>query len=490
MIFKNIKNKIGFALFYQLLLCIISILILLVFLPLTYASFNIQLRIISFTGTLAFIVSVYLYYKVTKTFFSPYLVFFTSFFIFQFGQCLLLLFPFNYDYFVFNRFSSGIVIRGSIFTVFSIIMFNLGALIIETRKKSNEISHSAFKYNEHAQRNLGYLLIALSIIPAFYNSVMEMIVSIKFGYDSTYSNPIDQIFILTFLQNLFIPSCILTLVTFNQKTIQSKLIISIVCIYAAILLVVGGRTEGMAIFVTLLFLKHIMSRNINKKTIGKLAVIICLIIILIPTLANFRLVENKSIGIFFEEAVDSIVSNPIAETVGEMGYSISPLFMTMGVIPGEINYQYGESYLASFISIIPSSLDFYDIFEGYYKIASLDEWLMHQYKMDFGPGYSLIAETYYNFGYWGIFVIFLWGLIIGKLFSYVNPKKLLTNRWQLYVQMVCLYSLITLPRRQSLYFVDQMLYLIVLVYAALLIVQRLIHLKSQKQYTNSTKENS
>ncbi|PLR91236.1 O-antigen polysaccharide polymerase Wzy [Bacillus sp. T33-2] len=479
MFIQNIKNALGMTMIYQLVLCCASILILVCFLPFAGFEFNTQLYIVSLTGTLAFAFSVFFYYKETGYLFSPYIMFYYAFFLFHFGQCFLILLPFDYDYFVFERFNEKTVINGSIYTVFSLIIFNLGALVSNKRKPSFNGSLRLVNSDPQILRKMGYIIFFLSIIPAFYISLQETIISLMHGYNETYSNPINEFFVFVFLQYLFIPSCILLLTSLKKDDYKANVVKVIAYMYAGILLVGGGRTEGIAIFLTLLFYSHITGKKFNKQSLVKLGLVLGLIIILIPTLANFRIIENKSFSSFFSELQDSIVSNPIVETIGELGYSISPLYMTIDVIPDDLKYKYGESYLASIFTIIPANLDFTGLFSQYNETAALDEWLKNQYDMDFGPGFSMVAESYYNFGYWGIIVIFIWGLIIGRLLGYADLSHILNNRLTLYIKLVGLYSLLTFPRRSSIFFVDQITYLVLSVFIGVLLMRKVKEIKTQ-----------
>lgn len=67
--------------------------------------------------------------------------------------------------------------------------------------------------------------------------------------------------------------------------------------------------------------------------------------------------------------------------------------------------------------------------------------------MDYGPGYSLIAESYYNFGWFGIVAMFFLGVIIQKCFT----NKKVDDKRVLYDAEICivLYFL-TLVVRNSL----------------------------------------
>lgn len=459
---NSTKKRLGLKaiILFQFFVCVLYL--MLTSLPVIISDNETGLYTISVIGTISFVISIYLYYRATGILFSPYLMFYSAFFIFQLGQCLLITLGVDYDNYVFNRYNHEIVIKGIVYSFFCTLLFNFGSLLSLLGKKSKGV----LKVNSEkivVQQFLGKLIFFITLIPAFFNTIREMVVSIKYGYFGMYTNSIDSFFLFDFLQLLFIPSGLLLLSAGNYKDTQSKIIQLIIYIYASLLLVTGGRTEGIAVIITLLCLRTITVGKFTKKNLVRAILVLAFVIMLIPTFANFRNIENKNFISFFEEFGNSITSNPIVETIGEMGYSISPLFMTMGVIPDKIDFQYGESYLASIASVIPSSLDFTGNISKLVDLAALDNWLLEYYGLIYGPGYSMIAESYYNFGYMGIFVIFLWGLLIGKLLGYVNLNDLLSNRFKLYIKLVGLYSLFTFPRRPTIFFVKETVYLIILV---------------------------
>lgn len=138
--------------------------------------------------------------------------------------------------------------------------------------------------------------------------------------------------------------------------------------------------------------------------------------------------------------------------------------MTMNVIPADVNYKFGESYLAAIVSMIPANLDPSRTIALMNRKATLDVWLKDHYGMSYGPGYSILAESYYNFGYAGVFVVFLWGVILGKLLFVGDLSEFSLNRMQLYTKLVLQYALFTFPRRPTIYFVNNLTYLVIVVF--------------------------
>lgn len=106
------------------------------------------------------------------------------------------------------------------------------------------------------------------------------------------------------------------------------------------------------------------------------------------------------------------------------------------LVPGALSYSFGLTYLQSLVSLAPAWLH-----ESQYQ--SLSSWLVSLYApgSSSGYGFSLTAEAYLNFGYLGIFVVFVAiGLIQGEL-----ARRFARSDWASYISVyfsvVLLYSI-------------------------------------------------
>lgn len=111
---------------------------------------------LSVVGTLSFLVSVFFYYRATGHILVPYVMIFSSFFFFHFGQNFLIAFSVDYSSFIFNnRYAThDIVINGTIFTIYGILLFNLGALMSLLRVK---LKASAKSSRTNLYHNISHL---------------------------------------------------------------------------------------------------------------------------------------------------------------------------------------------------------------------------------------------------------------------------------------------------------------------------------------------
>ena len=537
---RVIKDKISYSIVKQVLLILMLVVILLMVLPQFNLNEDKYLLCLSWIGNITFVISVYLYYRATNTLICPYIIFFFSFFCFQFGQWFLYSLGIKYDYIHLGFYAtfwdrnSTILFNGTIMAIFCIAIFNLGVLCSLRKKNTGKklldsfkmqlISNKALKtsswiiflkniiqcvYNRinelkvsnkyrYIKKNLldsfsmqpisnktiktsGWMIFLTTIIPCVYNRINELRVSAKYGYLGTYSQINNKQFMLSSLEILFIPSCILLLIAYKKNRLMKNIIQLIMLIIVFLGLISGGRTEGIATLIVLILYNLQLQEKINFKKILTLVISIFLVLSLIGTFGDYRGLENKTADKFITVFVENISSkNPIVRTIGEMGWSMGTIFMTMKIVPNNVQYYYGKSYFTSLSRLIPSSVDFTGtigkLHEQSFSVSSL---ITDFYNMSFGTDSTLIAESYYNFGYYGVIAIFFIGLIIGKLLGYSSKKYINDNDLALYVKLAGLYSIFTLPRRHFGYLVTQVFYVLLIV-ITLVTIMRFKYIKKVK----------
>ena len=157
--------------------------------------------------------------------------------------------------------------------------------------------------------------------------------------------------------------------------------------------------------------------DLNKKDILKVGIILATVLMVIPIFKNFRLISNKSITSLMQTIKQSQEDNFIIETIEELGSTMYPYILTERAVPFKQDFKYGESYIASVLMLIPSQLLGG---ESFATKAALDTWLQDISSLSYGPGFSILAELYYNFGKIGPVM----GFFIGAFYSIIFNIKL------------------------------------------------------------------
>jgi hypothetical protein len=143
----------------------------------------------------------------------------------------------------------------------------------------------------------------------------------------------------------------------------------------------------------------------------------------------------------------------------------------MKLVPSVRPYAYGFGYVISATTAFPNL--FWDVHPATAFGAAAD-WLVREVAPVIadaggGLGYSVIAESYLNFSWAGVLVMFLLGLALGRFTSWVEREN---NVARVAVEAVLISFLTALGRGETSSFVRPILWLCVAPYLYVAIVRR------------------
>lgn len=175
-----------------------------------------------------------------------------------------------------------------------------------------------------------------------------------------------------------------------------------------LMVLAGDRTAPLSLFI--LFFVRVYLLNVNLNLV-KIAPAMALVFILIPVLSILRHEGFSSWDSDFLsdavllEAGDSfrVGLNPISATLIETSLTFQNLMGTVMVVPKHEEYRYGIDYLTSLVVGVPFSGKMFDI-----SPPDNSQWIkswLFPLQMA-GPGFSISAEIYLQFGNIGVFVFF------------------------------------------------------------------------------------
>lgn len=220
----------------------------------------------------------------------------------------------------------------------------------------------------------------------------------------------DKLIITLFMASLnwLLPWSILMLFGCAENTRQ-LLRFSIFAGFGVILMVLSGdRTAPLIIFILFFVRMYLFRVNIS---FIKLLPVMTLVVLLIPILSilrheGFGTWNSQSLtDAIFLEAGESfrVGMNPVTATLIETGAGFQNLMGTVLVVPKNEDYRYGIDYLKSLVVGVPFSAKILGI-----SVPDNSGWIkswLFPLRMA-GPGFSISAETYLQFGNIGVLVIF------------------------------------------------------------------------------------
>lgn len=415
-------------------------------------SYSTMIRTFSFLGVVQYFIIVQRYSKNTNNLLNQYTFFFSSYFLFSFGQIALFLFGIEYDKFnLLIRFEQHEIIAYSLFYLFSTTFLALGTIKMTKSKNPKNISlknTSDTNLNIKLKR-LALILFVVSAPVYVYILLNYITISLTVGYssiyDSNHQTNLPQI--LTSLEMFFIPSLFMLTYSYKENFLMSKIIKVMFLLVTIGLLMTGSRSRAFALVLTMVFYYSDYIRSLKLINIIPFLVVIIMFVSLIPSIQKFRNEPVRDFATLIEVLEkNGDESNVIVDTVGEMGGSMQPWLLVNRLIPSQYGYGYGISYISSFLAIIPSKLTFGISFSSF---AQLSTWLQNAANMNYGPGFSMLAESQYNFGIFGPIMMFFIGKIYYLMISDKYLKRKVGNLSKVFVA-IALFTVIT-SGRNSLY---------------------------------------
>lgn len=435
------------------------------------------LVLLSWIGNFLILFCLFTWKKAAGTLFTPYIIFLLSFYTFSFGQAFLLSIgmihvPFN----LYEKYSSKELLLAHYFTITGISFLHLGALwsqrkgkgFVKGRKDIRDINL------KKSMKLVAWFLFFISAFFYFSDAFQNAVQSIKFGYMSLYNYDDRSMRETSFFENIiftikmfFVPSIFILLIVYKENTVMRRLIVSLIILAIILNFAAGTRTGAAALLISFILLWHEQMKPFKGTKFLKILIGAVFLLILFNVLGDIRGESDKDLQELFRTVVENIsTQNPILQSVGEMGGSMFPLLEVMKLVPEHEDYRFGLTYLSSLFAIFPSFL-IGDIIPR----VSLSNWLMLTLNMDYGPGFSLLAEAYLNFSWFGVPFMFLLGYVLTRL---LNPKETKSDYTIIrkILVYVFLYFIITAGRGDTLLIVRYQVFYVLIPFLMIYVVNR------------------
>lgn len=389
------------------------------------SSSPINLKIMGVFGWAQIIISCIGWKRVTGNFFVPYIIFLIAAYTFCFGQSFLDVFGLIAENrSIFDRCMPEDVYNAQVYTLLFLAAFHAGALIDYKRTISKAKSDKLTQITEYnAVSKIGKILTSITVIPFLLENIVNFTIVSTYGYRGLYEyNPDIPLWgLITFLSDFFIPGVLCVLLTSKPGSGTQR---KIFLMFAAVILIImycGGRSQGVVLVAVVLLYYQNYVKPISKKGWIILGVGGFFFVSLLSAIAHLRGGSRDNYVENIAKYRSESDSNPFFETISEMGGSMFPMARTIDLVPRTEPYRYGKTYLYAFSSVIPN-LGFWKKHPAAVN-ANLGEWLMEKDGLGYGPGYSIVAEAYINFGPFGFILMYILGLYFSRLLNIDNRGR-------------------------------------------------------------------
>lgn len=418
-------------------------------------------------GLIQMVYSIRCWSGLTASMLTPYTVFLFSAYIFTFGQSFLFIFDkVTPDRDLTELFLPSALIPAQYLTLVFLNFFNIGSILSIKKPRRSYLFHEEMINNEQATerqvkgiRNVGKFFLWVSIVPYIIERIKLFIIVSTLGYSGIYMQEakVGIFNILDILSQYFIPGILCLLLVETVKS-RRNIWILILLAEACFWLFTGGRSNGVIILSILLLYYHICVKPIKARHAILIGIMSFFFVSLLGVISETRRDVNVDVSQTFKEGFGN--SNAFFDALSEMGGSMYPLLATMEVVPQNYEYRLGSTYLYAASSIIPN-FGFWDLHPAM-KNANLNQWLQDVMNLNHGPGYSIVAEAYINFGSLGFIMMIILGFCFGKILNvFVNDKS---NPLLLVLSFVFCYLIIKTVRNSFLATVRSVVYYILPIY--------------------------
>lgn len=383
---------------------------------------------------------IYIYmswYQCSGTFINGYIIFVTAFYAFNLGQPVLQVFGYVDDYYnllmPYNHtplspieyFNSAFI--GLIF----VISMHIGSLISLSRIRNKryidrtEKSISDVRGKFLAIRQVSKWFMIISFPFWAYMTYQEISFTAVHGYGGAFYSEVkgQTVGIVRVLGDYFEPA-VLSFYFSCEYLKRNRTLALLIILFTLIVppLIVGGRSQAViAAAITLVI--YSIYHKVKWKKILIIGVGVYVILNVLFLVKKTRQRASTSLKTYIEILTDK-ENSPVSATLSEMGHSMYPLAATMDIVPQQEDYRYGTTYFWATTAIIPNV--FGDKHPAQ-KYANLGQWLMKKQQLDYGPGYSIAAEAYINWGYYGFVFFIVFGYLMAMYCGRMNSHDALVK---------------------------------------------------------------
>jgi oligosaccharide repeat unit polymerase len=354
-------------------------------------------------------VHTYVWIKIGGNDLSLAFIFLLMVFVFNLGKSILFIFYHEHSNNFFTFFTaadSQVVVRAFEYGYVGFLVLSSAMLLGFQHRHVIIIEPSSQQLN--AAKFTGILFLTVSLPSALFDLQQMILLVLSGGYFALFNS--EQTYgaagILKVLAFFLYPSLFLLVVAYKSNQLILKSIFVFALSLALIKLMLGMRLTSLIPFMVFISLWDSVIKPINRKAIYLVAIF--LFVFVFPMMSFLRTGQEIT------EAAEK--TSALYRIVAEMSDSISPLVWVMQRVPSQFDFTYGNSLFLALYTAVPNL--FWDVHPA--KTGSLALWLVNEVnpwiaERGGGYGFSIFAEMYINFYWFGMFFLFIFGFFISKL---------------------------------------------------------------------------
>lgn len=314
-------------------------------------------------------------------------------------------------------YSDEVLFKSAYYINLCLLSLTLGSLLMTSSSDKN-LSFSK-KCNKSKYR-IGLILMIIGFLSNLFTAVKIILVTQSVGSYGVID--VDTTGIMDDLGFLFIPGVLYLL--YSKKLNKKKTFFIIFCtiLYFLFYMLLSGNRKIQIFSIISLILAYMKMKNykINIKRLFFIGIGSVFFLDIIYIIREYR----TNLNVIFQELIKSfvnfdIIKKLIGESILEMGISFCSVASIITCVPSIFDYELGKTFLRT----IPSCLPIGWLFPNFFSKATSTFVINNYMKLPVGD--SLLGDFFWNFGWGGILIAFLFGILLGKISKnfYLNKEE-------------------------------------------------------------------
>ena len=353
---------------------------------------------------------------------EAYTILFTAAAVFHTSQMFLESLNLNINGFLGGAVPPVIALEAIDLVSLSILMMHFGALLGAFSMKSR-IPIRALEAPGPEVSFVGWSLVAVSLLPTAYLLFAAVRAAQSNGYFfamfQRQSEGTIEIACRT-LERFLIPGALYLLASSKNQPSRRWISLAVVAFDSGAYFYIGSRTFAIVALVSYTWLWDRVVRPIPRRYL--LAAGSLFMFVVFPLVALTRTDSGATKSLDYVSKKWSSIENPMVNSLAETGATLATVGYTLELVPEARPHDQGMSYLMALLTAFPNL--FWDQHPAITR-GTPANWVLQMVDPVMaasggGLGYSLIAEAYFNFGWFAPLGLFVLGLGMGKLVARVE----------------------------------------------------------------------
>ncbi|MBO5469814.1 MAG: O-antigen polysaccharide polymerase Wzy [Lachnospiraceae bacterium] len=418
----KISRKSSYFIVIDMILGMLALIALFIF----GKSYNVVFYIATFIYVFMFLS----WFAISKQIFNYFSVFLGLTYIYYYGQLLLFAIgkSISFQYTINNTFDSLQIVSTAYFILECVIVLHASVICFYRKGKEKTNYRTISGTDLKAFRLTTLLLLSVSFICEVLVLGYKYTLNVTMGYATAIGTTYNQLGVLSKVVNfgstIYLPALFSALVATKGRRFSNIYVWLTYVIYLILYFLSGSRFDAVISLAGVVLLYHCYYNRIKIKQAVLIIMIGVGVLFLCSLMSKIRIVQNyektSDITVVMRQALEFVKEGDITRDIlSETGLQLLSVATVMKYCPAFVNYTYGKYYLYGLLRVIPN------IFLGENMLITNDiDTIFHIYlTKTYGMGSSFIAEAYYNFGYLGIIMMFVYGYLIAYVCRKTDDVK-------------------------------------------------------------------